>query len=295
MGKHAYLIIAHSNFGQLRTLLEMLDDERNDIFVHVDARAGAFKEEEFKGVCTNSRVEFIKPRIRVHWGGVSIMRVELALLEAASSRGSYDYYHLLSGMCLPIQTQDTIHKFFDEHQGKEFIEFWQMKKTTPSRFHYITLFPEGAGFFLSNMCNNLFKGLQMALGYSINKDVDFRFASQWFSITDELARFVISKRDWLEKVFRRTNTCDEIFLPTLVWNTPFREKLYSKEIHRQEEANSNMRLIDWSRGSSIRHPWTFQSSDFDMLVNSPMMFARKFDEREDKEIIRLIKEKYSAK
>lgn len=43
MGKHAYLIIAHSNFGQLRTLLEMLDDERNDIFVHVDARAGAFK------------------------------------------------------------------------------------------------------------------------------------------------------------------------------------------------------------------------------------------------------------
>lgn len=295
MSKHAYLIIAHSNFGQLHTLLEMLDDDRNDIFVHVDARARSFREEDFQEVCTHSNLEFVKPRIKVHWGGVSIMRVELALLEAASSKGRYDYYHLLSGMCLPIQTQDTIHKFFDEHQGKEFIELWQMKKTTPSRFHYITLFPEGAGFFLTNLCNNFFKGLQMALGFSINKDVDFKFASQWFSITDDMARFVLSKRDWLEKVFRRTNTCDEIFLPTLVWNTPFRDNFYSSETHRQGDYNSAMRFIDWSRGSSIRHPWTFLTADFDLLVNSPMMFARKFDERVDKEIIRLIKEKYSAK
>ena len=39
MDRHAYLILAHKNFGQLRKLIELLDDPRNDIFVHVDAKA----------------------------------------------------------------------------------------------------------------------------------------------------------------------------------------------------------------------------------------------------------------
>ena len=37
--KHAYLIIAHNEPDVLKTLLLMLDDERNDIYLHVDARA----------------------------------------------------------------------------------------------------------------------------------------------------------------------------------------------------------------------------------------------------------------
>lgn len=32
MRKHAYLIMAHNNFEQLKFLLGLLDDERNDIF-----------------------------------------------------------------------------------------------------------------------------------------------------------------------------------------------------------------------------------------------------------------------
>ena len=35
--KHAYLIIAHNEPNILKTLLLMLDDERNDVYLHVDA------------------------------------------------------------------------------------------------------------------------------------------------------------------------------------------------------------------------------------------------------------------
>ena len=203
--RHAYLILAHKNFGQLRKLVELLDDPRNDIYIHVDRKA-RFDPDGWDKVCRRSALTFISPRISVNWGGVSIMRAELALLKAATGTGKYDYYHLLSGMDLPIKDQDTIHTFFDRHSGTEFINYWNFKKTTASRFHYYTIFPEGAGHFLTNLINNIFKGLQMAVGYRINKDVDFRFASQWFSITDSLARYTISKEDWLEKVFRHTNT-----------------------------------------------------------------------------------------
>ena len=284
--RHAYLILAHKNFGQLRKLAGLLDDPRNDIYVHVDRKSASSPEEWLRGACKYSRLSLISPRISVSWGGVSIMRAELALLKAATQAGHYDYYHLLSGMDLPIKDQDTIHDFFDRHSGTEFINYWNFKKTTASRFHYYTLFPEGAGHFLTNLANNIFKGLQMAVGYRINRDVDFRFASQWFSITDALARYVLSREEWLERVFRHTNTCDEIFLATLVWNSPFRERLYVKEPVDEHIVNeSNMRFIDWTRGDSIRHPWTFRSDDWDLLMSVPHFWARKFDENVDSGII----------
>ncbi len=288
MKAHAYLILAHKNFRQLRKLIMLLDDPRNDIFVHVDAKAD-FNKEGWNCACKESSLHFIEDRLAVNWGGVSIMRAELKLLEAATSAGQYKYYHLLSGMDLPIKSQDTIHEFFEANDGREFINYWKFKKTTESRFRYYTIFPEGAGFFLTNLINNIVKGLQMLFGIRINRNIDFKFASQWFSITDGLARYVLSQKEWLEKVFRHTNTCDEIFLATAVWKSEYRKNLYCSEA---EEPNSfsmgNMRFIDWTRGESIRHPWTFRASDYDLLMSVPHLWARKFDENVDNEIIERI-------
>ena len=86
MKRHAYLILAHKNPGQLRKLIALLDDPRNDIFVHVD-RKTPFRPEDWTCMCRHSGLYFLDRRIRVNWGGVSIMRCELALLEAAAARG----------------------------------------------------------------------------------------------------------------------------------------------------------------------------------------------------------------
>ena len=47
----------------------------------------------------------------------------------------------------------------------------------------------------------------------------------------------------------------------------------------------NLRLIDWTRGKSIRHPWVFLAGDWDLLMSAPYFWARKFDERVDEQII----------
>jgi hypothetical protein len=44
------------------------------------------------------------------------------------------------------------------------------------------------------------------------------------------------------------------------------------------------RAIDWERGA----PYTFRKEDIPQLLNSPNMFARKFDRNVDEEAIRLI-------
>ena len=37
--KHAYLIIAHGEYNLLNILVNMIDDVRNDIFIHIDKKS----------------------------------------------------------------------------------------------------------------------------------------------------------------------------------------------------------------------------------------------------------------
>ena len=38
MEKHAYLIICHNQFKLLKKLIMMLDNENNDIYIHIDKK-----------------------------------------------------------------------------------------------------------------------------------------------------------------------------------------------------------------------------------------------------------------
>ena len=78
-------------------------------------------------------------------GGYSMINAELQLLKYATLQGNYLYYHLLSGEDLPIKTQDDIHDFFEEHQGKEFVRFECNKFQYYDRVRYYYWFKEIVG------------------------------------------------------------------------------------------------------------------------------------------------------
>ncbi len=42
--KFAYLIIAHTRFEQVAKLLELLDDENNDLYIHIDQKVSTAKD-----------------------------------------------------------------------------------------------------------------------------------------------------------------------------------------------------------------------------------------------------------
>lgn len=282
--RHAYLIIAHNQFELLRKLVGLLDDERNDIYVHADKKMKDFDAAALSAMCRKSVLHILPERISVHWGGYSIIRVEMELLKAATRQGEYAYYHLLSGVCLPIKSQDAIHRFFDKNKGKEFVDLWELKKTTYSRFHYYTVLPEGERNFLTRLLNNAVKGILMLLHIKMNKDVDFHYGSQWFSITDGFARYIISQEDWVDKVFAHSSTCDEVFVPTLLYRSPYASNI-SGQRDGDDRAVGNMRFIDWTRGTSIRHPYTFTIEDYDLLKDVPHLFARKFSIETDRIVV----------
>ena len=52
--KHAYLILAHNNYYCLEKLLRLIDDTRNDIYIHADSKAKDFPVNRIKETVTKS-------------------------------------------------------------------------------------------------------------------------------------------------------------------------------------------------------------------------------------------------
>lgn len=296
--KHAYLIMAYNNWNQLATLLSLLDDKRNDIYVHIDKRSGQFPQELLEHSVKESSLSFI-PRKNVYWADYSQADVEMDLMDAASSTFPYQYYHLLSGMDLPLKTQDEIHKFF-ENETHEFIAM------TPNGGSYSEKHTCYYHFLVHNRFyrnHKVLKGIDRGLMYIqrllhlkrvYDKDLKISTGWQWFSITDEFCRYVLSQRDFVKQMFRLTLDVDEKFIGTLVNKAGWHEHLYY--VTKPGEGNDTFqracqRYIDFD--VPVPQPYTWgregdTKGDFEKLMNSGFLFARKFDERVNSDIIKMI-------
>lgn len=287
MEKHAYLIMAHGKFDQLIIMLKLLDHKQNDIYLHIDKKVKGFPKQKIVASVCLSRLYFVD-RINVNWGAFSQIQCELSLIEQAVKNDEYEYLHLLSGVDLPIKSQEYIHQFFRKNQGQEFIDFDIDKAEYIDRCKYYWPFRERLGRRSKLNFGRLFSGALLAhLVISLEKamhinripeSVVIKKGANWFSITGELAKYVIDNKKYWEKLFKYSLCADELFMQTIVYNSPFANSIYMGE-------NRTMRLIDWNRGN----PYIFKKFDFEEIKLSPCLFARKFDIDVDREIIYSVK------
>lgn len=273
MKKHAYLIIAHNNFSQLQILVTLLDDPRNDIYLHVDKRAKLFRPDMIKVIHSDL---ILVDRIRVNWGGHSQIQCEMNLLKAAAQK-QYAYYHLLSGLDLPLKTQEEIHSFFDTAYPNNFIKFDDRAIQSGSFLHRVNtyhLFQDHFGRstgvwpgILRRLEERLLR-LQTALRVQRKQYVTPYKGTNWFSITHELAEYVLGREALIKKQFYYTVCADEVFLHSVVMDSPYKHTV----------VNHSLRAIDWTRGE----PYIYRAEDVDELLASGDLFGRKFDENIDR-------------
>lgn len=277
--RHAYLIIAHRLTFVLETLVQMIDDERNDIYIHVDKKCKNFDYNRIKPKNANL---YYTNRIKVYWGADSIIKAELILLKESTKNGNYAYYHLMSDSCLPIKSQDYIHSYLSKNSNIQFIE-WNEKVARSkykSRYQYYYPFQNNilSKTHINKFLANILVSFQKLFNIKRNANLKIYKGHQWFSITDDFARYVVDNESWIINTFKNTYICDEIFMQTLLLNS--KNKKFSVSNH------NCLRLIDWKRG----YPYIFRNQDYDEIINSPYLFARKFNEKVDKEIIDKVKQ-----
>lgn len=271
MGRHAYCILAHNEPAVFQRLIQGLDHPGNDIYVHIDKRADI---NDFQVSCQYSRVTFLDNRIACEWGSLSIVKAELHLFEEAAKNGPYDYYHLLSGVDMPLKNQRYIHEFLDNNPGKNFIGFWMLKDENEnecSKFFHFRVYRPGGNLWrrTCNFIDLLSVKIQRRLGIRVHYPFSLYKGSQWVSLSQGFLSWLIAREKTILKVFKYTFIPDERFIQSFFMASPFADTLYCPKAEEYEQC---MREIDWQRGS----PYTWKEEDYDFLVNSERWFARKF-------------------
>lgn len=267
--KHAYLIIAHHEPEILQLLISALDDGRNDIYVHIDKKA-PFDGAELH--VQKSRLVLLDKRWDARWGDFSLVEVEIALFKEAYKQGPYAYYHLLSGVDLPLQSQDYIHAYCAAHSGTEFIGFAQNVTNEELRWrsqHYFLFAREfNTSCLWKRALRYWFVKMQDIIRYRRIR-MEVKKGAQWCSVTHDFVGYLLLHEKEVRKYFRHTYCPDELFIQTLCWNSDFRRRVYSFT----DEFEGCKRYIKWVNGELL----PFICEDLNDMQNSARWFARKFD------------------
>ncbi len=281
--KHAILIAAHRSPALLRDLIDAVATPRTHVFVHVDFKAPFTPADLLPSLAKPDCVTMIGPRSAVSWGGYSTLAVELRLLRTARGSGSYVYYHLLSGQCFPTRPIAQILEAFEAEPGREHIECFRLPTERwegggLSRLQYyhlhdrINVRRRILAAPVNRMIVNGLVDVQRLLGLRRPLPGDFSEyygGSAFWSLTESSVDHVLQYLDdhpSVELHLRSTFCPDEILFQTLIANSYLADRI----------TGENLRYIDWTfRNGNI--PANLDESDFDAIVQSPAMFARKFD------------------
>lgn len=286
--KQAYLIMAHNNPHQLERLLHQLDWPENDIYLHLDRKSDCFNIAELKECVYNAKI-FIYRKYKIKWGGVSQTKCQIFLLEKAS-QGKYDFYHLISGQDFPIKNHQDIQSFFEEHQGINFVHFQSNRYAEKENCANYYLLDS----MMYNLSNRKVRGVLqrienrlICLQNLFNIHPRVYCGANWYSITHSLAEdFLRQKKRAFRKVYF-VRCPDEAILQTYLML--YAKKEYLLYCKRENDYEGIVREIDWERGTG-KSPYVWREKDFDYLISSNRLFARKFDEKIDSIILDKLEE-----
>ena len=230
--KYALLILWHKDTVQLERLLSYFDDDF-DCYVHIDRKSVMSQYEMDTLSNLKPRVCFYR-KFNIRWGGISIVKAELFLLEKIVKSGiDYGYIHFLSGQDYPIKKLNQIKNYFKEHSGWEFIEYMTLpskkkKKGTYRRFRYFLPYdfvdcqnPKG-----QRIISRLVKWQEMlGIKRHIPDQYDRLFGgSNWMSITNKCAKYIINYNKKQKLFYNRlkyTFAPDEVYFHTIIMNSSF--------------------------------------------------------------------------
>lgn len=227
----------------------------------------------------------ISKRINVRWGDFSLVQCEMCLFEFAKGYDKFDYFHLLSGVDLPIKPINYILNFFELNKGFEFLRVADTQFNVNDIYNKVNYYHMFMPFSRTKI-GKIMRALLIA-NLSIKVQKIFRISRcakdkfnlykgyEWCSLTYGAVQYLLSSKDYIFKRFRYTSCADEIYKQTLLMNSSFKSKLYCNI------NNTAMREIDWTRGN----PYVWEFADKNYLINvSNNLFARKFSSSH-KEII----------
>jgi hypothetical protein len=273
----AYLIRAHHKPDQLVRLVERLSTPSASFHIHVSARTPhAAYEAMWRGLAERDDVRWVR-RIPAYYSGFSLVRSVLEGLEDIVRAGPLpQHVVMLSGQDYPMRPARDIEAFFAGRSGESLVEHfripserWADEDGGLDRIRYLHF---ERVHYRTRILRVPF------VRRSFPAELEPYGGSAWAVLSDEAVRTLLAFEHESPQAFRffeRVKTPDEMFIQTVLLNSPAGERVANESVHH----------IEWPGGS---HPATFRREDFPRLAGSGKLFARKFDTDVDGEILDLI-------
>jgi hypothetical protein len=266
----AYGISAYKNPAHLERLVRRLHagPAETMFLVHVDSKTASATYEEMTGRLADlDGVRFL-PRHACYWGGFGHVEASLKVIDAiAGGSERPDHLILLSGQDYPIKSNPAIAEFLGarpdrshflhfplptenwSHGGLDRIDRWHLRR---GRLH--VQLPR-----------------RRTLPTSLAR---WGGSAYWILSRDAVAAIssFLAANPWYVRYFRHVDIPDEIFFQTILLNSAEAERCVQFRLHHTE----------WERTPA---PAILTVEDYPRLVESQCLFARKFDENVDAEIL----------
>ena len=264
--KHAWLIIAHNEFGILQRLVSMLDDERSDFFIHFDKKVKVLPEITVE----KGRLFILENRVDVHWGSVSQIETELVLMEAALQHGPYGHCHILSGTHLPLKPVAELLAFYDSHDDEEIMRRWPDDPGDADfklrRYHFPLRdykSPDASRRRLCQMAWQVVIKAQKILGIRHLEEFTFCKTDNWISLSESGCRFLVTRKDRILQKYRWTFCGDEYFAASELLASPTAFKIFDCQ---------QLLYVEFQKDT----PKTFTLAEYPRLQETGSWWARKF-------------------
>lgn len=265
----------HNNVEIVNDTMRLLDSHEITFFILLDSKS-TINVSEF--ILPHFSKLIFLPRENILWGHVSQVKAELKLLEYAYDyvKEEKSYFHLMSGADFSLLNSQEFLLFFKNAYPKEFVRFETSWRIPPERLDRVKYYYPTLNFNLPRLVSRILLVLSAKIQkvLKINRmnksnfpNWTFQSGDQWFSITNNLAKIILDKKELILATFKNTRASDELFVQTILRSSI----LYNNISTRCE---GSLRFIDWYRG----HPYTFDDSDLEEILNARkegFVFVRK--------------------
>jgi Core-2/I-Branching enzyme len=179
---------------------------------------------------------------------------------------------LISGQDYPIQSNHAILEFLEKHPHEEFMEYYAMDIDDKKA--------EGWSPYYRFRRYHIWIGRKhKVLPFFVKKKptIPMYHGAQWWLLTNNAIKFLANEfknnKKWNSFMASGFLT-DEAYIPSLIMSSKLATNVVGK----------NVTYADW-RNPTGPHPKTLSTSDFDDIVSSGALFARKLDMDMDANIL----------
>ena len=267
-----YLILVHRFPEQFKRLFNAIYDPRNSYVVHVDKNSGETLDANIRDfLLPYPNAEVMEGRAAL-WGGYSLVDAELrGMQHLMEMDGNWSHFINLSGQDFPLKTQAQIMDHLRANPDREYIKVLDQNKIRPETMRRIGEFViERGGQIEQTLTMRPF--IEGATPY---------IGNQWMIVSRAFCSFVCNdvRADRYKEFYRNTFIADEGFFQTVMMNT---------SVHG-EIVNDDLRMIDWVSDGDIKlRPRTYMRQDAAALKASHNLFARKFEQDVDGDILSIL-------